>query len=117
MPASSHSSTCGLISAAINFCRLRRSSSCSGVNCMTFPLSSLLHTRDAEGAALERAKFCLAADRKAKAQDFAGIAGINQPIVPKPGGSVERRGFAFHPFDDCVFHDGKLGLIDRLAIA
>src|SRR5438876_11151859 len=34
MPASSHASTCELISAAMNFCKLRRSSSCSGVNIM-----------------------------------------------------------------------------------
>jgi hypothetical protein len=61
---------------------------------MTFPLSSLLHTRDAEGAALERAKFCLAADRKAKAQDFAGIAAATKPDAAVSAAREEFRGAA-----------------------
>ena len=45
-PAASHASTCGLISLAMNFCKLRRGSSCSAVNSIDRPpLDGNVHAR------------------------------------------------------------------------
>src|SRR5215472_5249271 len=97
----------------MNFCRLRRNSSCSGEN----STMSSLHAADAEGAWLERAPFGLAADRDAQRQHGAGVAWINQAVIPQPRGCIERGRFLCHAGGDGLFHGVKFAAINVSALA
>src|SRR4029077_13204838 len=78
---------------------------------------SSLHARDAESVGLERANVGLAADGEAEAQNPAGVARVDQAVVPQPGRGVKRSGFSLHARDNSLFHHLDPGLVDRLAFA
>src|ERR1700687_1059231 len=60
------------------------------------------HSRDAECRAMKRADFRLAADRKAKCQNFSRVAGIDQPVVVNPGGREQRGRLALELLDHAL---------------
>src|SRR5690606_28361050 len=88
-PSFSHSSTCGLISLSTKFLTVRRSSSCSWVKFIVVVLlaefwegRARLQARHTEGVGFERANLGLGADVQQEAQQLAGIARVDQAVVP-----------------------------------
>ena len=63
-----------------------------------------LHPCDAEGDGIERPHDRFAGDREREGEDPAGVARVDDAVVPQVRGAVERRRFAVELVDDALAH-------------
>src|SRR6478735_7042014 len=82
-----------------------------------FPATLRSHPRDAEGDGIERSHHRLAGDGEGEGQDAAGIARVDDAVVPQMRGAVERGRFALELVDDRLVHLFDLLLRRLLALA
>src|SRR5580692_7914521 len=90
----------------------RRSSSCSFVSSMDFPI---LHPADAETVGKSAARFGLAACGETKSENLARVARIDEAVVPEPRGGVKRLAFGVIGIDDLFGHGVEHGAIGFFA--